>query len=69
MKANEVRELSDEELAVELKNLQEGLFRLRVRRVTENVQNAGEARALRRDIARVLTIVRERETAPGGSSP
>ena len=69
MKASEIRELSDEELAVELKNLQEGLFRLRVRQVTENVQNSGEVRALRRDIARVLTIARERESRPGGNSP
>lgn len=64
MKANEVKELSDEELVVELRNLQEGLFRLRVRQVTENIQNANEVRALRRDIARVLTTKRERELAP-----
>lgn len=67
MKAAEVRELSDEELRVELANLQEGLFRLRVRQVTENVQNAGEMRGLRRDIARVKTIVRERELAREGN--
>jgi len=63
MKAAEVRELSDDELRVELANLQEGLFRLRVRQVTENVQNAGEVSALRHDIARVKTIMREREMA------
>ena len=66
MKAGEIRELSDEELAVELKNLREGLFRLRFREVTENAQNAPEARALRKDIARVLTIMRERELAGQG---
>ncbi|MCD6404506.1 MAG: 50S ribosomal protein L29 [Planctomycetes bacterium] len=66
MKAAEVRELSDEELAVELQNLQEGLFRLRVRKITENIHNAGEVRSLRRDIARVLTIMRERQLAREG---
>ena len=67
MKSAEIRELSDDELKVELANLQEGLFRLRVRRVTENIQNAGEVRSLRRDIARVRTIMRERELAREGS--
>ncbi len=63
MKAGEIRELSDDELAVELANLQEGLFRVRFRQVTENLSNAGETRALRRDVARVKTIMRERELA------
>ncbi len=63
MKAAEIRDLSDEGLRVELANLQEGLFRLRVRRVTENADNAGEVRAVRRDIARVKTVMRERELA------
>lgn len=67
MKAAEIRELSDEELDVELANLQEGLFRLRVRQVTENVQNTGEMRGLRRDIARAKTIMRERELAREGN--
>lgn len=67
MKASEIRELSDEELGVELTNLREGLLRLRVRQVTENTHNAGEVRALRRDIARVMTIMRERQAARQGT--
>jgi len=63
MKAKEMRELSDEEMAVELKNLREALFRLRFREVAESAKHAPEHRALRRDIARVLTIMRERQTA------
>jgi large subunit ribosomal protein L29 len=63
MKAKEIRELSSDELVVEMKNLQEALFRLRFRQVTENTHNQNEIRALRRDIARVRTIVREREMA------
>ncbi|MHC4712337.1 MAG: 50S ribosomal protein L29 [Planctomycetota bacterium] len=67
MKAKEIRELSDEELSVELGNLEEGLLRLRVRQVTENIHNADEVRALRHDIARVMTIMRERELARRGT--
>lgn len=63
MKGKEIRELSGEEMAVELANLREALFRLRFRQVTENTNNPGEVRAIRRDIARVLTVMRERQTA------
>jgi large subunit ribosomal protein L29 len=63
MKAKEIRELSDEEMAVELRNLREALFRLRFREVAESARHAPEHRLLRRDIARVLTIMRERRTA------
>jgi large subunit ribosomal protein L29 len=61
MKAKDIRDLSSEEMAVELANLEEALFRLRVRQVAENQSNAPEARKLRKDIARVMTILRERE--------
>jgi large subunit ribosomal protein L29 len=61
MKAKELRERSDEELAVELKTFREGLFRLSCREVTENTAHAEERNALKRDVARVLTIMRERE--------
>ncbi len=61
MKAKEIRELSDEERAVELNNLREQIFRLRFKQVAENTHNAPEIARIRRDIARVLTIQRERE--------
>jgi large subunit ribosomal protein L29 len=63
MKATEIRELSGDEMAVELANLREALFRMRFRQVTENTNNPGEVRAIRRDIARVLTVMRERQSA------
>jgi large subunit ribosomal protein L29 len=63
MKAAEIRELSDDEMAVELRNLTEQLFKLRFREVAENVRHSDEERGLRRDIARVLTIQRERRLA------
>jgi len=63
MKAKELKERSDDELVLELRNLRENLFRLRFRQVQENQHNAGERRFLQRDVARVLTIMRERELA------
>ncbi len=61
MKPREIRELSNEEMKVELKNLREGLFKLRFRQVAENTRHASEETGLRRDIARVLTVMRQRE--------
>jgi large subunit ribosomal protein L29 len=64
MKGKELRERSDDELIVELKNLREGLFRLRFRQVAESsTHGATEKSAIKRDIARVLTVMRERELA------
>ena len=48
---------------VELTNLRDGLFRLRFSRLPRTPHDAGERRAIKRDIARVLTIMRERELA------
>jgi large subunit ribosomal protein L29 len=64
MKGKDLRERSNDELAVELKNLRDGLFRLRFRQVAESsTHGATEKRAIRKDIARVLTVMREREMA------
>ena len=68
MKAEEIRNLSDEELGVELVNLQDGLFRMGVRKVTESAEGGASLKGLKKDIARVLTIKRERELKAGRSS-
>ena len=57
------REQSDDELAATLAELVEERFRLRFRSATEAIQNPMRFRALRRDIARIRTVLRERETA------
>lgn len=61
MKASELRQLSREELLTELANQREALFRLRVRRATGEAAAAGEFTRVRRDIARILTVLREQE--------
>jgi large subunit ribosomal protein L29 len=61
MKAKELRERSDEELAKQLTDLQEELFNLRFQQSTGQLENPIRLRELRRDIARVKTVQRLRE--------
>ena len=66
MKARELRELSDEELRGRLGELTEEGFRLRFRSATESIENPMRFRAIRRDIARIKTLLRERGGQPKG---
>ena len=61
MKAAELRELSDEELRARLRELQEELFNLRFQLATGQIENVGRIRTVRRDIARLKTIQRQRD--------
>ena len=63
MKAADVRELSVEEIQNKMSEAQEELFRLRFRGATQQIENPALIKSLRRDIARMRTILRERETA------
>ncbi len=63
MKADELREMSDEQLALTLKDTMETLFRLRIQAQTERLDAPSELRKQRRLIARIKTIQRERELA------
>ncbi len=55
MKASELRELSEEQLADRLRELREELFNLRFQYATRQLTNTARIREVRRDIARVLT--------------
>ena len=61
MKAAELREMSDEQLGLTLKETCERLFRLRIQSQTERLDAPSELRRNRRFIARIKTIQRERE--------
>jgi large subunit ribosomal protein L29 len=61
MKARELRELSNEELRQKGQELVEELFNLRFQLATSQIENVGRISAVRRDIARVKTIQRERQ--------
>ncbi|MDI9441322.1 MAG: 50S ribosomal protein L29 [Firmicutes bacterium] len=61
MKAKEVRNLSTDELAVRLEELKEELFNLRFQLATGQLDNPMRIREVRKNIARVKTVMRERE--------
>jgi len=60
-KATELRALSAEELDQKLAEAREELFNLRFQGATGQLENHGRLRAVRRDIARIYTVMRERE--------
>ena len=61
MKASELRELGPEELQHKQQELVEELFNLRFQLATGQIENVGRIAAVRRDIARVKTVQRERQ--------
>ena len=61
MKATEIRELSAEELAVKLTDLKKDLFNLRLQHATNQLDNPTRIAEVKRDIARVNTILREHQ--------
>ena len=61
MKASELRELSDEQLDDRLRELREELFNLRFQMATGQLDNNRRLRTVRHDIARIYTVMRERE--------
>lgn len=61
MKANEVRDMSIEELTRKLTDLKEELFHLKFQHSTNQLDNPQRIVAVKKDIARVNTILRERE--------
>ncbi len=60
MQADEIREMSEDELAVKLRELRESLFVLRLRQGTNQLESPARLRETRRDIARILTVQRAR---------
>ena len=63
MRPADVRELSSDELREQIVQKQEELFRLRFRGATQQLENPALIKSLRRDVARMRTILSEREGA------
>ena len=61
MKASELREKSVEELNIELANLKDELFRLRFQLAINQLENPMRIKAVKKDIARIMTILRDNE--------
>jgi large subunit ribosomal protein L29 len=63
MKPSQVREMGPDELKTRERELQEQLFRLRVQQSIGQLDNAIKLREIRRDIARVKTVLREKQVS------
>jgi large subunit ribosomal protein L29 len=63
MKPTELRDLSVEDLRARETELGESLFRLRIQKATQQLEQTSKVRAARRDLARVKTILREKAGA------
>ena len=61
MKANDIRKLSTEEINKKIAESKEELFNLRMKRATGSLENPGRIKELRTTVARLKTILRERE--------
>jgi large subunit ribosomal protein L29 len=59
MKASEYRDMSRDELQQKLLELQQGQFNLRFQHVTGQLENTAQLQKTRKDISRILTILRE----------
>ena len=62
-KAADVRDMTTDEIRDQIAQKQEELFRLRFRGATQQLENPSLIKNLRRDVARMRTILREREMA------
>ena len=63
MKASELKELTKEELNAKLASLKEELFNLRFQLAVNQLENSNRIGAVKKDIARVSTVIRQREIA------
>lgn len=61
MKTNEIRKLSTEEINKKIAESKEELFNLRMKQATGTLENPSRIRELRKTVARLKTILRERE--------
>ena len=62
MKASKVRDMSREDLVLEESELRKQLFRIRFQAAVGQIENAPKMKGIRRDIARIKTILQEMET-------
>lgn len=65
MKPSELRGLSDQELRAKESETAQELFRLRFRHASGQLDNTARLRKLRRELARIKTLLKEKETGKG----
>jgi len=64
MKANEIRKMTTAELEAKLVDLKKDLFTLRMQHATNQLDNPTQIATVKKDIARINTILREKELRP-----
>ena len=67
MKAKEIRELSPAEVVTKLRDVRSQFLQLRLRKQTGQIEKTHELHALRKDIARLETILRQKQKAPAAA--
>ena len=66
MKAEKFRDLGEKELEAKEDDLREEIFRARIQKATGQLDQTGKVRALRKDLARVKTLLVERKSVQAG---
>ena len=69
MKAEDLRQMSDEQLDLTLKETIKNLFHLRFQSATDRLETPSEIQKAKRDVARIKTILRERQKGTRGQEP
>jgi large subunit ribosomal protein L29 len=64
MKAKEIRELTDAEAQAKLRDLRQEMFNLRLQQQTARLERPSRIREVRRDMARLQSVLRERQLRP-----
>ena len=67
MKTQELRDMSDEQLDLTLKDVVKNLFHLRFQSATDRLETPSEIQKAKRDVARIKTIMRERDDRHPGT--
>ena len=67
MKASEIRELTENELNKKKSEITEEIFNLRIQVSTQQTNNFARISKLKKDLARILTVIREKEISTGRS--
>ncbi len=63
MTINEIKDLPTDEVRVQIEQVREKLFRIRFQAKGKDIENPGQMRNLRKEVARMLTVLRQRELA------
>lgn len=68
MKVSEIRKLKNEEIETKVKETKKELLNLRIKNATGSLEKPSKIREMKKDVARMLTVLKERETqqASGG---